>query len=274
MVSGVGFQNTANEEKGKGRHKKTVASGLIIAAVLLGLVIIVWAGLKMQNKSLNNKLALLEENTRNVNTKISTALSEEASDSALRAYAMEKNLYTQYESNEILNEIENIMILKNADGNRVVLKSFQYNAGAHTKRTFKDGSATTTSAGTVTITADADTFDVMAQQIEAFKTSSYFEGVEVGTTDRDDSGRIVFTLTMNVVGYDKSPYESTDAIEINNIQDAAVTDNDNVESSEVVVDSVIVGDDVDEIVSIPNESSEVVADMDGQDDGVDTQVTQ
>jgi len=282
MVSGVGFQNTANkEEKSAGRRKKTVSSGLIIAATLLGLVIIIWVGLRMQNKSLDNKLAMLEADTLSINTQIGTALSEEASDSALRAYAMEKELYREYESNDILNEIENIMVLKSSNGNRVVLKSFQYNAGAHTKKTFKDGNATITGAGSVTITADADTFDVMAQQIEAFKESSYFENVQVGTTDRDDSGRIVFTLTMDVVGYGKSPYESNnmaendnnqDDIIVNTMEDAKeefleVVDDNNEEDG--VTEENEMGAETSEAVAIPDESN-----TDGQAENVDVQVTQ
>ncbi len=233
MVSGVGFKNTANQEKSGVRHKKTVSRGLIVTAVLLGLVVILWVGLGMQNKSLNNKLATLEADTLNVNTQIGKALSEEASDSARRAYIMEKELYREYEPNAILDEIENIMVLKGSNGNRVVLKSFQYNSGAHTKKTFKNGSATLTGAGTVTITADADTFDVMAQQIEAFKTSPFFEKVQVGTTDRDESGRIVFTLTMDVVKYGKSPYEGDNEVEdSNNNQNDTMVDTG--ESGDVV----------------------------------------
>ncbi len=239
MVSGIGFQNTTDNEENKGRHKKTVSKGLIIAAVILVFVILVWLALVMQNKSLDNKLASLKTKTDDVNTQVATTLSDETSDSALRSYAMERELYREYESNDILGEIENIMVLKSSDGNRVVLKSFQYNAGAYMKKAYKVGSATLKGAGSVTITADADTFDVMAQQIDAFKTSDYFENVQVGTTDRDKSGRIVFTLTMDVVKHGQSPYESDDMTEGSNQEnmtanidenfgdDGAVGDNNN-----------------------------------------------
>ncbi len=268
MVSGVGFQNTANNEESGGRHKKTVSKGLIVAAVLLVLVIVVWIGLRMQNKSLDNKLATLEADTLNVNTQISTALSEEASDSALRAYTMEKELYREYESNKILDEIENIMVLKSSNGNRVVLKSFQYNAGAYTKKTYKAGSATLKGAGSVTITADADTFDVMAQQIEAFKTSTYFDNVQVGTTDRDDSGRIVFTLTMDVVKYDQSPYESDNMTVDENNQDNMTVDT--TEESADVVDN----DNETNSVSEEENNAATIPNGDEAINSADTQITQ
>lgn len=277
MVSGVGFQSTTNEDKGISRHKKKVSGGLIIAAVVLGLVIIIWVGLKMQNKSLDNKLAGLEADTLSTNTQIGTALSEEASDSALRAYTMEEELYTEYEVNDVLDEIENIMILKSSNGNRVVLKSFQFNAGANTKKSFKDGDATITSAGSVTVTADADTFDVMAQQIEAFKESSYFDNVQVGTTDRDDSGRIIFTLTMDVVGYDKSPYESGGTTGSSDIQNdvEANTDEGAIETGDTVneAESVVGGGEA----SVETGEAEVVTGDDGasvQTENADAQVTQ
>jgi hypothetical protein len=129
----------------------------------------------------------------------------------VRSQILEDELYRGYDSNAVLGEIENIMVLKESDnsGHRTVLKSFQYNSGSKTKKTFDDGEATLTGSGSITITADADTFDVMAQQIEAFKTSKYFDNIQVGTTDRDDMGRIIFTLTMDVVGSGASPYEDS-----------------------------------------------------------------
>jgi len=301
MVSGVGFKNTADEERSGGPRKKTVSRGLLVAAGFLVIVIVIWGGLKMQSSSLDAKLEATKASVISVNKKISTALSEEASDSALRAYTMEEELYIQYESNFILDTIEDIMILKDSDGrgNRVVLKSFQHNAGANTKRTFADGDATTTGAGSVTITADADTFDVMAQQIEAFKNAGYideqlkasliangensdkanelakvyyFPNVKVGTTDRDDLGRIVFTLTMDVAKYDKSPYESgsgkTNTMMNVSQQQGTIKVNDNNGTQ------VIVGDDD---ASVKSDNTEVVANDDGanvQTENADVQATQ
>ncbi len=105
------------------------------------------------------------------------------------------------------NDINAIFEKSNASGDRVVLRSFEHNAGAYQEEKSDVVSRVITGPGTVTITADADSFDVMAQQIEKFKRSDYFENVLVGTTDRDDAGRIVFTLTMDVKKFEKTPYE-------------------------------------------------------------------
>ncbi len=207
MVSGVGFQNTNEDSEEKKPRKKMVSRGLLISIAVLAFALLAWLGLSMWEKSLKGQVEDLRAQTMDINTQIGTTLSKDASDFAVRAHAMEKNLYHEYTVNDILHEVENIMI-RDESGNRVVLKSFQYNAGARTKKTFNAGSATITGAGGIVITADADTFDVMAQQIDVFKKSPFFSDVRVGTTDRDDAGRIVFTLTMNVATYDKSPYEN------------------------------------------------------------------
>jgi len=206
MVSGVGFQSTTDEEQKSSKRKKTFSRGLLAALGVLVVIILIWFGLGFWEKTLNQKKGLIENEITSVNEQIAKGISEEASDFAVRAYLTEDELYKDYEVNDILNEIEDIMILKNSDGSgsRVVLKSFQYNSGSQTssgKDRAKKG------LGSVTLTADADTFDVMAQQIDVFKKSEYFDNVKVGTTDRDEAGRIIFTLTMDVVKNDKSPYE-------------------------------------------------------------------
>lgn len=232
MASGLGFKSTSDGGDHKGApRKKTISRGLIVSFVLLFLVLLAFGGLKMYEKKLD---AQKEDITRQVidqRTLLANALTPETADFIVRAQALENKLYRNYESNDILDEIENIMIFKESDqsGNRVVLKSFQYNAGAHTTKKFDDGDATITGAGSITITADADSFDVMAQQIDAFKKSEYFNNVQVGTTDRDNSGRITFTLIMDVNRDGQSPYEKNNN-PTNNAEEVVVSE----ESDEVV----------------------------------------
>ncbi|MEA3322764.1 MAG: hypothetical protein U9Q12_00935 [Patescibacteria group bacterium] len=251
MASGLGFESTTDVKHKGAPRKKTVSRGLIVAFVLLLLVLLVFGGLKMYEKKLDAQKDGITAQITEQRTRLANALTPETADFIVRARVLEDELYRGYESNDILGEIEDIMILKESDqsGNRVVLKSFQYNAGAHTTKKFDAGNATITGAGSVTITADADTFDVMAQQIDAFKKSEYFDNVQVGTTDRDDFGRIIFTLTMDVVGYEKSPYEKKD--------------NDAASVEEVVVDTVEEVDVVPqeqqvEVVDVPEEEVEIV----------------
>ena len=153
----------------------------------------------------------MDEEIASVNTQTQQALTADVSDFVVRARALDKEIYEGYDTNDILQEIERIMIKKDSDnsGNRVVLKSFQHNSGASEKKAVGNASVVTTGKGNITISADADTFDVMAQQIEVFKKSPFFDNVTVGTTDRDESGRIIFTLTMDVNAYNKTPYEKT-----------------------------------------------------------------
>lgn len=209
MVSGVGFKNTADEEYGGVPRKHMVSPALIITFAVLVLVFATYGGLKLWLGSLQKQTVMLGEEIRSLDEQTQKALSGEVSDFLVRAHATDKELYRGYDTNDVLNEIEKIMIKKDSDGsgNRVVLKSFQHNSGAHEKKTVGDASVVTAGKGNITISADADTFDVMAQQIEEFKKSDLFSNVKVGTTDRDESGRIVFTLTMDVNEYDKSPFE-------------------------------------------------------------------
>jgi hypothetical protein len=211
MASNLGFDSTTSVEHRGMPRKKTVSRGLIVAFILLVLILLAFAGLKMFHNSLVKQKDAITVQISDEKKKLENSMTPEDADFVVRSQILEDELYRGYDSNAVLGEIENIMVLKESDnsGHRTVLKSFQYNSGSKTKKTFDDGEATLTGSGSITITADADTFDVMAQQIEAFKTSEYFDNIQVGTTDRDDMGRIIFTLTMDVVGSGASPYEDS-----------------------------------------------------------------
>jgi hypothetical protein len=236
MNSSAGFENTASTEKGGAPRKKTVSTGLWVVFIFLLLVIGAWLFLDMRNKSLKEDVKSLESQIMQANKDINTALSQKDADFAMRAYTMEKDLYRKYEVNDILDIIESIMVVQTTGsniGDRVVLKSFQYGTGQKMNKASDD--ATNVGAGSIIITADADSFDVMAQQIKAFKEAHYvneellaqikseggieeeanvyyFNNVIVGSTDRDDLGRIIFTVTMDVIPFGTSPYENTDDI--------------------------------------------------------------
>lgn len=221
MVSGIGFKNTTDEDQGAPR-KRTVSRALLVAFGILAAVVITYGLLKLWESSLRSQSNALNQEIDSVNKEISSSLSGEVADFAVRSTVMEKELYRGYDTNDIFEEIENIMIP------RVVLKSFQHDSGAHEKKTVGSVSSVITGQGKVTISADADTFDVMAQQIDMFKQSKYFTNVKVGTTDRDDSGRIIFTLSMDVQNSDTSPYDqggttttnSAASVRVDNSQDS------------------------------------------------------
>ncbi|XLQ20409.1 MAG: hypothetical protein ACKUBY_01350 [Candidatus Moraniibacteriota bacterium] len=234
MVSGIGFQSSSEKDNKVKARNKTVSKGTAMGTIFLLITIAAWFFLDMKQKSLEKEVAKIENEITAEGIAASNALSDEIKDIASRSYTMEKELYRGYDSNDILEILEKSMIKKSSDdsGNRVVLKSYQYSTGSSTKKQFKDGDATIKSLGSVTITADADTFDVMAQQIETLKNVGYvdeeileieqlkgddgddmlakkyyFDNVKIGTTDRDDSGRIIFTLTMDVNRGNISPFE-------------------------------------------------------------------
>ena len=237
MVSGIGFQSTTSEEQKKSKRKKTFSRGLMASFGVLVVVIVLWLVLGLWVKTLNQKANKIQNEIVSVNKKIRTEISDEASDFAVRAYLTENDLYKDYELNDILDEIENIMILKNSDGSgsRVVLKSLQYNSGS---KTSSGRDRVTKGLGNVTLTADADTFDVMAQQIDVFKKSEYFDNVKVGTTDRDESGRIIFTLTMDVNKNDKSPYETEIPVSGEDVvMEEPLNNNDSMPENDIIEDT-------------------------------------
>jgi hypothetical protein len=213
MVSGVGFKNTADEEQQKGApRKRLVSRGLIGGFIFLVIIVAAWGGLKLWHGNLVAEVTAIDDQIKQTNVKTRQALeNSDVSDFAVRAGILENELYRGHSTNDVLDEIERIMILvrdgSGAGSDRVVLKSFEHSAGSLEKRTVGDTSVVTTGMGNITISVDADSFDVMAQQIEEFKKSEYFSNVTVGTTDRDDFGRIIFTLSMSVKGFDRSPYE-------------------------------------------------------------------
>lgn len=211
MVSGVGFKNTTARAGASTPRKKIVSPALLITFGVLGIVAAAYGIALLWHASLQRTSAALTEEIAAVNDNIRQEMEGNTGDFGVRAAAMQKDLYKDYETNDLLREVENIMIKKSSDGTgaRVVLKSFQYNAGAYDRQTFGNTVRTVTGKGSLTISADADSFDVMAQQIDRFKASPLFDAVRVGSTDRDESGRIIFTLTMDVNGHGVSPYEDT-----------------------------------------------------------------
>ncbi len=209
MASGLGFKNASTQQGAQARRKKMVAPALLITFGVLLIAGGTYGALLLWHNALQKKVSGLVREIGNVNVEIQKMVEGSVGDFGVRATTMQKDLYKDYETNDILQEIEQIMIKKSSDGSghRVVLKSFQYNAGAYDKQAFGNTTRTVTGKGNVTISADADSFDVMAQQVEKFKESDLFDAVKVGTTDRDESGRIIFTLTMDVNRNDKTPYE-------------------------------------------------------------------
>lgn len=213
MVSGVGFKSSIDEEQEGAPRKRMVGRGLTIAFVILILVLAGYFSLKFWHESLVAESTAIDNEIAQINADIEKILVDgDVADFASRAIVMESDLYRGYDTNDVLNEIESIMVLKSSDGSgaRVVLKSFEH------------------SVGKVNISADADNFDVMAQQIEQFKNSPMFDNIVVGTTDRDDTGRIIFELSMSVVKYDRTPYEKEN-VSVNKTQDEPVEDITNTE---------------------------------------------
>ena len=97
------------------------------------------------------------------------------------------NIYKKHSSVSVLNEIENVVVP------RVVLLSFTH-------------SVDNRGLEQIIVTADADEFYLMAQQIEEFKKSEFFDNVRARDTSKDNVGRIVFTITANVVDTDYTLY--------------------------------------------------------------------
>ena len=238
MVSGVGFTSEASEEQKGAPRKRLVSRGLVVVFLALLLALGAWGGLKMWEKNIQAKISTIESNIQNTRIEMQEKLSDsKVTEFAMRAEHLQKELYRGHSTNDVLEEIEQIMVLNRNENdeptNRVVLKSFEHNSGAYTEQLIGDTTVVLTGPGTITISADADNFDVMAQQIEKFKQSEYFDNVAVGTTDRDDFGRIVFTLTMDVKSVKSSPYEEYDGsmefLDEESVEDEFVTDGATVE---------------------------------------------
>jgi hypothetical protein len=107
----------------------------------------------------------------------------EKADFYKRMDLMKKNIYKAHSSVDVLEEIEKIVVP------RVVLLSF-----AHSVE--KSG------LEQIIITADADEYFLMAQQIAEFKKSDFFKNVRVNDTSMNSVGRIVFTIKMDVASKD------------------------------------------------------------------------
>lgn len=189
MASGVSFNKPAGSQSH--RRKRSLASTSLVIAFLLLLAVISTYGvfyyfvadLTEQKTNVEAKITETEQNISDAVASVASVLNKKNQ--------FEKNMYREHATDEVLTKMQELMVP------RIVLQSFDH-VLLEREGTYR-----------VSVTADADNFDVMAAQIAAWKNSSFFSRVEIGDSERDDAGRIVFAadldltpLTQQVTGAD------------------------------------------------------------------------
>ncbi len=172
----------------KKRKAQSFSLGIIIVFLILIVVASVFGVMKFWQSKLEEEIKgyveTIEgtENGGEIGLKgdMEVIMNSEEADFYKRMDLMKKNLYKKHSSVSVLNEIEKTVIPD------VVLLSF-----SHTVEN--------DSLENIVIKADANTIELMAQQVERFKSNNFFGNVRVGDTSRDANGRIVFNITANVV---------------------------------------------------------------------------
>ncbi len=190
----VSFKNESVKQRIEKRRKSQSSSfGVIIAFLILIVVAGVFGVMKFWQSALDEEIAGYDEQINGkdgnggIKGEMQSLMSGEEADFYKRMDLVKKNIYKKHSSVSILNEIENIVVP------RVVLLSLTH-------------SVDNRGLEQVVITADADEFYLMAQQIEEFKKSKFFGNVRASDTSKDNAGRIVFTITANVVDSDYTLY--------------------------------------------------------------------
>lgn len=177
----VSFKSESVKQRIEKRRKAQSSSfGVIIAFLILIVVIGVFGVMKFWQNKIDDEIDVYDKDIDEVNKSMQSLMVGEEADFYKRMDLVKKNIYKKHSAVSVLNEIENIMV------SRVVLISFTH-------------SVDNRGLEQVVVTADADEFYLMAQQIEEFKKSKFFGNVRASDTSKDNVGRIVFTITADVI---------------------------------------------------------------------------
>lgn len=189
----VSFKNESIQERIESRKRKQAFSLEVIVIFLILVAIVGTFGvMKFWQNNLNKEIANVDLDISKVNSDIEKLLSGGNADFYKRSEIMSEKIYQKHSSPAILTEIEKLVVP------RVVLLSFVHTVDK-------------TDGETINITADADEYYLMAQQIKKFKESSFFSEVRASDTSRNSVGRIVFTIKARVSDNDSLLYFSNDS---------------------------------------------------------------
>lgn len=202
----VSFKNESIQERIKSRKKKQIFSFEVIVILLIFVAIVGAFGvMKFWQSKLNSEISDIEESIESEKMLIEELLIGDGPDFYKRTNFINNNIYKRHSSVDILKEIESLMV------SRVVLLSFNH-------------SVDDLEGEYIMITADADEYLFMAQQIEKLKESKFFANVRVSDTSRNNVGRIVFAVRADVVDKDLLLYRSSNSeeeIEIDDLEDTS-----------------------------------------------------
>ena len=176
----VSFKSESVKQRIEKRRKAQSSSfGIVIAFLILVIVIGVFGAMKFWKSALDEEIGGYDEQINEIKGKMQVVMNSEEADFYKRMDLVRTNIYKKHSSVAVLNEIENVIVP------RVVLLSFMHSVDNQGEQ--------------IVITADADEFYLMAQQIEEFKKSEFFDNVRASDTSKDNVGRIVFTISADVV---------------------------------------------------------------------------
>lgn len=183
----VSFKNESVKQRIEKRRKAQSSSfGVIIAFLVLVVVAGVFGVMKFWQSTLDKEIASHDTEIKKINDEMKGVMVSEEADFYKRMELAKTNIYKKHSSVAVLNEIENIVVP------RVVLLTFVHSVDNQSEQ--------------IVITADADEFYLMAQQIEEFKKSDFFGNVRASDTSKDNVGRIVFTITADIVDSEYTLY--------------------------------------------------------------------
>jgi Tfp pilus assembly protein PilN len=202
----VSFKNnTTGGKQIKTRRKKPFPMGLLIVLLLLVVVAGAFGVLKFWTNYLNETITLQEEKIKSEKDAMMKKMNGKSADFYQRTKVLENDIYKKHSSNVVLTKIEEIMVP------RVVLLSFSHDVEKNNDEK-------------ISITADADEFEFMAQQVAKFKESDFFGNVRVNDVGRNKKSRIVFTIEADIVSKEDSMFMKKDdnSKENNTNQDSTV----------------------------------------------------
>ncbi len=180
MVSGVSFKNPA--EYGKTVSKRrSVPTGLLISFFLLFLSILAYGGVYFLKKSAFDESVALIQTVKDNKTAIATELEGTPALMVGKSQAIRSMLHTDHTTSDLLIDAQKFTV------SGVVFKSFDhvYNSDL--------------GVGEITVTADADSYEKIAAQVNEWKKNPTYSRVRVSEISKEDESEfILFTTIMSL----------------------------------------------------------------------------
>jgi Tfp pilus assembly protein PilN len=175
-MANINLYQPIEEEKATSQKKGLMDKGISVVIFILILTFSIWGGLKLYNLFLNKKLVNLNDQIITESGKMEAGKMNRLADFQERMDVIKQNIPQKKDPAEFLGNLEKAIVAG------VILDSCEFKYDEKDK------------GDNLVLTAFADSFKSLAEQIASLKKITYFKNVEMGAVSREDDDKIKFVI--------------------------------------------------------------------------------